>query len=234
MNAEKKLKADKKPKINIESNVHIKYRNKYRKQDSKTNLSGAKARESLFKSCELKEIVYSAVGLSVLVGGTVLVTPNFPVVFGVVLKLVREIKGETVPKSKVKRVLRSMQKKKILDIDYQGDEVIVKIKNMYDTDVIRYSVKELLALKKKRKWRGKWTLVMFDVPEKERVKRTALRNMLVSVGFYSYQKSVYVFPYECKREVELLKKILDGKSYIRYIVAEKIEGEARLKQHFGL
>ncbi|MDE2099841.1 MAG: hypothetical protein KGL39_21490 [Patescibacteria group bacterium] len=43
--------------------------------------------------------------------------------------------------------------------------------------------------KKKAKF---WTIVAFDVPEKERSKRSWLRGVLVSLGFVSVQKSFYI------------------------------------------
>ena len=54
------------------------------------------------------------------------------------------------------------------------------------------------------------------------------------IGFYQYQKSVYIFPYECEREVALIRKIIEGGKYLSYIVADKIEYEERLKTYFNL
>lgn len=52
------------------------------------------------------------------------------------------------------------------------------------------------------------------------------------MGFYRYQKSVYVFPYECEKEIALIKKIIEGAKYMKYIVADKIEDEEEIKKHY--
>jgi CRISPR-associated endonuclease Cas2 len=77
-------------------------------------------------------------------------------------------------------------------------------------------------------------MVFFDVPEIQRNKRNYLRDFLKKLGFYQYQKSVYIFPYECEKEVALIRKIVEGAKYMRYIIAEKIEEENKIKRYFGL
>ena len=77
-------------------------------------------------------------------------------------------------------------------------------------------------------------MVFFDVPEIQRNKRDYLRKFLNKIGFYRYQKSVYIFPYECEEEINLIKKIVEGAKYMKYIIAEKIEDEDAIKTFFKL
>jgi CRISPR-associated endonuclease Cas2 len=113
--------------------------------------------------------------------------------------------------------------------------VTVYLKNENHPKIVEYSIQMLLDFKKKNKqWNGKWFLVFFDVPETQRNKRDYLRRYLIKLGFYQYQKSVYLFPYECEREVELIKRIVEGAKYMKYIIAEKIEDEAKAKEYFKL
>ena len=46
-----------------------------------------------------------------ILGGTVLITPNFPIILGTFIKLIEEIKGIKLPKLKVKRTLTTIGKK---------------------------------------------------------------------------------------------------------------------------
>ena len=102
-------------------------------------------------------------------------------------------------------------------------------------DYLTSSIKAIFDLKKRdQKWQGKWYLVMFDVPEIQRNKRVYLRKFLKQIGFYPYQKSVYVFPYECEKEISLIKKIVEGGKYMSYIIADKIEQEKAAKIYFQL
>src|SRR5688500_8289137 len=44
-------------------------------------------------------------------------------------------------------------------------------------------------------WDGKWRFLIFDIPEKLKHGRDALRNKIKELGFHELQKSVFVFPY---------------------------------------
>jgi phenylacetic acid degradation operon negative regulatory protein len=56
----------------------------------------------------------------------------------------------------------------------------------------------------KRRWDGRWRLVVFDVPEEHRVARDKLRDYLHSRGFGYLQNSVWVTPDDVSGERELL------------------------------
>ena len=57
---------------------------------------------------------------------------------------------------------------------------------------------------------------------------------LNKLGFYKFQKSVYIYPYSCEKEINLIKAIVEGGKYIKYIVAKKIEDEENIKRYFHI
>jgi len=86
----------------------------------------------------------------------------------------------------------------------------------------------------KKKWDKKWRIVIFDVPEKERVTRNSLRGILVETGFVMIQHSVWVYPFRCDEVVALMKfKLKLGRRAV-YIIADAIEDDEWLRQHFKL
>lgn len=190
--------------------------------------------EKKYKPNELKQYVLAALGIGVVLGGSVLFTPNFPIILGSILGIIEEIKGIKIPKKKVQRVLKQLEKKQLIQIERKGNEVYVTVKNKDDVSILKYSLKEVLNLKKKKDWQGRWFLVVFDVPERERNKRDYLRRFLKEIGFYPYNQSVYVFPYECEKEITLVKKIVEGGKYISYIIAERLEKQDQLKTYFKI
>lgn len=191
-------------------------------------------KERKYKPNELKQYVLAALGIGVVLGGSVFFTPNFPIILGSILRIIEEIKGIKIPKKKIQRVLKQLEEKQLIQLERKGDEVFVMVKNKDDVSILKYSLREILNLKKKKDWKGKWFMVVFDVPEPERKKRNYLRGFLREIGFYPYNQSVYVFPYECEKEISLIKKIVEGGKYINYIIAEKLEHENQLKIHFHL
>lgn len=188
-----------------------------------------------FKHGELRQVVLSAIGLGVLLGGTFLVTPNFPIVFTSIVGLIQELTKKKIPQSKIRRVLKNLEKKEVINLEQKDGEVYVRLKSGFTPIILKYSLQPLLELKKKKKkWNGKWFMVFFDVPESQRLKRDYLRKFLIDIGFYPYQKSVYIFPYECEKEIALIKKIVEGAKYISYVIAEKIENEQTIKTYFDI
>lgn len=149
--------------------------------------------------------------------------------------LLKSVKTLQEKKLKITRVLQNLEKKEILDLQEIDGKVTVYLKNINHPKIVEYSIKNLLDFKKKeKKWNGKWFLVFFDIPEIQRNKRDYLRKFLIRLGFYQYQKSVYIFPYECEKEIKLIKNIVEGARYMKYIIAEKIEDEEDAKLHFNL
>jgi hypothetical protein len=82
---------------------------------------------------------------------------------------------------------------------------------------------------KKEKWDGKWRMVSFDIPEKYRQGRDALRDKLKSIGFRELQKSVLVAPYNCREEMMLLIELFKLEKYVRFGVLEYLDNEIYLK-----
>lgn len=160
--------------------------------------------------------------------------PSFYAMVGNIIKIILEERKD-LKRHQLSRAIKDLEKRDLLYIEEKEGEAVVYLKEKGKEKVLKYSLKKLLDFKKKKKkWDGRWFLVFFDVPENQRNKRDYLRRFLKELGFYQYQKSVYIFPYECEEEVKLIKKIVEGAKYMKYIVAEKIEDEEKIKRFFGL
>ena len=57
------------------------------------------------------------------------------------------------------------------------------------------------VIEKPARWDGRWYIVMFDIPEKLGNVRSAFRTRLRILGFCELQKSVFIFPYHCTKNV---------------------------------
>jgi len=141
-------------------------------------------------------------------------------------------KNEIDPK-KVKDGIRDLNKQKF-----------IKKKEKYDGSVLVSLTEKgmLRALNiifrrldnKKEKWDGKWMMFAFDIPEECRKGRNALRYRFRSAGFFEFQKSLFVYPYNCEKEVSALVKLLKLEKYVRFVLADFIDNEDRLKFRFKL
>ena len=79
-----------------------------------------------FKSRELQQLIFSAIGISLVVGGSVVLTPNFPIAVGMIYKIIEEVKNRTVSRRKIKRTLKRLEKRRLLSVESHGNETIAK------------------------------------------------------------------------------------------------------------
>jgi DNA-binding transcriptional regulator PaaX len=86
----------------------------------------------------------------------------------------------------------------------------------------------------KRRWDGKWRMLIFDVPEYRRGLREKIRRTLRMIGFAHLQDSVWIYPYDCEDLVALLKADFRIGKDILYVIADAVEGDFRLKRRFKL
>lgn len=194
-----------------------------------------KIKRNKLKRGQLYWMILEIIGMTLISGGSHPLKPILPMAVEAIAKLLKEIKKIDVDEKQLKRSLISLERRQIIDLTEKDDQVTVYLKDKNNSTVMKYSIKVLMDLKKKqKKWNGKWFIVFFDVPEIQRNKRDYLRYFLTKIGFYRYQKSVYLFPYECEKEIMLIKKIVEGAKYMKYIIAEKIEDEETAKIFFNI
>jgi len=85
---------------------------------------------------------------------------------------------------------------------------------------VRGFLLDVLEITQPVKWDGEWSVIIFDIPEKFRLARHALREKLVKMGCCQLQKSVWVHPFPCEEEVEFLKEVFEIKPFV-YILRVK-------------
>lgn len=71
-----------------------------------------------------------------------------------------------------------------------------------------------------KSWDGRWRVVIFDIPQELHTSRLKLGRKLKNLGFYTLQKSVFVFPYPCEEELGYICRDLKVSDYVDVIIAE--------------
>ncbi len=86
----------------------------------------------------------------------------------------------------------------------------------------------------RKKWDGKWRLVVFDIPEDAKEKRQQIRNLLKAKNFIKLQASVYINPYPFNRQAIEYLKSSGLIEYIRILRVDDIDDDIDLKRKFKL
>gem|GEM_PF-332495 len=100
-------------------------------------------------------------------------------------------------------------------------QAILKKKHIDDITITRPS-----------KWGGKWRVVIFDIPEKYKQARDALRGKLRHLGFHYLNLSVWLYPYECQNEINAIVEYYGVGPYVRYMVVYSFDGMEIVSRKF--
>ena len=84
------------------------------------------------------------------------------------------------------------------------------------------------------KWDGKWRFVLFDIPVSHTKARDALRFRLRALGFFQYQKSVWVYPYPCEKEILFVADHFGAGEFVEILEVSHLTKDANLRKHFRL
>lgn len=94
---------------------------------------------------------------------------------------------------------------------------------------------DALKIKKPKNWDGNWRLILFDISELKRNYREAFRGKLKELGFYPFQKSVWIHPFDCRDEIGLLRKFFGlGQQELSLILAKDIGPDEHLRKVFNV
>ena len=101
-------------------------------------------------------------------------------------------------------------------------------------DEIRRIESHTRSIPQPKKWDERWRIIIFDISESRKSLRDKIRLLVRGLGFYRLQDSVWVFPYDCEEIVTLLKTELRTGREVLYIIADAIEYDVPIREHFGL
>lgn len=96
-----------------------------------------------------------------------------------------------------------------------------------------YAIEKMKIASQKR-WDKKWRIVMFDVPEKKMQARRAINFALKRLGCVQYQKSIFITPFPCEKEIDFVGECFGIRDHIRIVVADEVEQSDALRKSFGV
>ena len=151
----------------------------------------------------------------------------------------RVIKGikkewEKINRLALQRAIRKLYESKLIEgKDNADDTTTMLLTDKGKRRALTYHIDEI-TIPKMKKWDKRWRIVLFDIPEKYKKGRNALASILKRMGFYTFQKSVFIHPFDCKNEVDFVIEFFNLRPYVRYIIAEHIDNELHVKSIFSL
>lgn len=175
---------------------------------------------------ELTKSILKFIGGTAFVIGS-LALPQLPIVYKM---FDAENKRE---RDKIRRAIDRLENKKCVK-KYKKEGIdIIEITENGRKEVLKYKLDEI-KIKEQKRWDGTWRMIMFDIPEKHKTARDGLTLKLIKMGCAPIQKSVFVTPYECEKEIKFIGEYFNVSKYIIFLETYKINNEDSLKEEFEL
>jgi len=177
------------------------------------------------------EIVKDVFSL-LITGGAIIIAANSPYFLTNVIR--KYEKWKKYPKRKVSDTFYRLKHKGLIDISTVNHQIYIsltpegrKLAGIFQIDKLKVT--------RPKQWDKKWRIVMFDISQKRKISREALRGKLKELGFFPLQKSVWTCPFECAAEMELLRDFFGlSQNEMRLVISENIGDDSKLRQNFGL
>lgn len=200
--------------------------------------NGGPREESLCRKCFIFFPIFMRLGanqkkiLLVLTGTLTLLCTAMPSRQFRIVRIMRK-EWRKIDRENLTRSLQALEKKRLLQWKKEGKYFVPVLTRVGRKLAEIYRMGEM-SIHKPKVWDGRWRLVLFDVPEKEKETRDYFRRQLKRLNFFEFQKSVFVTPYDCRRKMRKISESFQGGKAIRYIEATYLDNAKELKKHFDL
>ena len=141
--------------------------------------------------------------------------------------------GIKIDKVKIRNGIRNLNREKFIrkKQNYDGS-IAVSITEKGRLRVLSMRFKNLKD--KKEVWDKRWRMVAFDIPEEYKKGRNALRYRLRTAGFHEFQESLFLYPYDCKREIDDFVKLFKLEKYVRFATLDFVDNQDWLQKIYKL
>lgn len=126
-----------------------------------------------------------------------------------------------------------LKSKGYLNIRQKNGQIYISLTAKGKKRAGKYQIDDL-KIEKQKRWDGKYRIVFFDIPQIARPKRDALRGKLKTLGFYRLQHSVWVCPFECEKEIDLLRGFFGLTSRELILIEGKIKEDKPIREFFKI
>ena len=177
-----------------------------------------------------KEILFIAAAGPIILSSLFL--PNAPQMLKPFLKWRKD--WDKIDHRLIYNAIKRLNRKRLIELIQKGDKTYIKITSG-GKELIKNFDYDNIELSNHKKWDKKWRMIIFDVPEKKNKERRALSIKLKDLGFYPLQESVFIYPHNCRDEIDFICNFLSIDNYVNYCVVDMLDKkEGDLRRFFNL
>jgi CRISPR/Cas system-associated endoribonuclease Cas2 len=174
----------------------------------------------------------------ILISGGIAIAATNPL-FGTMIlpKILKHAKYKLKNKKEQKKFYDTfsyLKKKGMIHMEYRGKQIHISLTEEGKKKAGKFQIDDL-EIRRSKKWNKKWHILIFDIDDKQKVKREALRGKIKELGLFQLQKSVWICPYEFFKEADILRNFFGlNADEMQIITGSSIENDKKAKLFFNL
>ncbi len=172
----------------------------------------------LYKKSLTREVLFMAAS------GTLILSSLFAPNAAQLLKpLIRWRKNwDKIDKRRIYDAVKRLNNKRLIELVEINGQIYIRTTTNGKNLLKRFDYDNLELLKNKT-WDKKWRLIIFDIPEKKKRERNVLSEKLKDFGLYPLQESVFIYPFDCRNEIDFVCEFLSISRYVNYCIIESLD-----------
>lgn len=185
--------------------------------------------DSEHTAIKASRIILGLVALS----GVMVVAAMAPNIFSA-FKLKKDDREYDYNRKRVQESIYYLRKKKLVTLIEQRDgKTLIKITKHGIEKITQYAIRDLILIPHQQ-WDRKWRVVVFDIPERFRKARVSLGKKLKELGFFQFQRSVFIYPYPAEDEILFIAAFFGVEQYVEILTVDQMLHDEELKKFFKL
>ncbi|MHB9019318.1 MAG: hypothetical protein ACYC3G_00370 [Minisyncoccota bacterium] len=132
--------------------------------------------------------------------------------------------------------LCEFNKRKLIDFKELGDGSVSIVISQAGKNIIQQYKLDDMRIVKPKIWDRQWRIVIYDIPQKFRKSSDAFRRKIRELGMFQLQKSIWVYPYECIKELDFLCAMygIPLDDCILYFKTKELPKEKEIRDFFNV
>lgn len=189
-------------------------------------------KQNIQSGLKLTGEILKVIAVGGLVASSVIVPNILQVIPGLGLTHGRTDRRRWYP-SDISRVLKRLKRDGAIRLVQHSGGSFLQI-TAHGSALLAHHQLEGISPQKGGRWDKRWRLVIFDISERNKLIRDALRNQLRAWKFLMLQESVWIYPFDCEEAIELLKTAFRIRHDVYYLEVTRHSYDHLLRRHFRL
>lgn len=174
--------------------------------------------------------ILKTVGIGLGIAAVSILAPQLP--YFLLKAYLKEKLKEPYSQSQMHNSISYLKRKKFIAFEYKENKIKVILTKLGHQHLNKIAFEEIKI--QPVRWDGRWRLLTFDIPEYKKGARQTFRRKIKEISFFHFQRSVFIFPFPCNKEIDEMTKLLEIRPFVHLITCDRFAGDSSLLKKFKL